>query len=565
MNAWVAIRRRRCPRGVGISALFGVLLVALSLWPTPAHACTVTNWLGCVRDMEYRVGYFFAGVLWTLNRGMLIGAYLVEQWRVWSVEVVFGGLYTLITDWLDPIWLPLGVIGLAVGLAAVALAPFTTTRRWISQRHVVWWALLTPPIIAMGGQLIVEAERARMESAATFAATARELDVPIALFGPAVGDLALPTRALYPATDCGPELRHPGDLRHLDEAAAAFALADAADIWCPNLTGSNSPDIPEGLYNAVPPMAFDGSVADQLTLGEQTAAVDAIYRGNIRLLQALIPSFLALMESVLNFTFMLALEMALLCIPLASVFTILPGGMPIMIELCKRAFAIFASTATVATLIGVVFGVVEAAARHGNATVFSAVAFVGVVLTLLLFGTVAVPRLKESFAVLSSTVQAVSGLALSGVVEVSGGAIDASIDNSNDGVAQQMSGADAARDVPDMHRSPPQVRYDDDDADDDVDDATDAPDTRSGRRPSDAGAADTSAGATASDASAHAGAPRDAARADGADAHAPRPHDPAAAPDAAPARAEDLTYVSLTDYMARQPGPSAAGRKDDTP
>ncbi|NJO67776.1 MAG: hypothetical protein HC826_02320, partial [Rhodospirillales bacterium] len=62
-----------------------------------------------------------------------------------------------------------------------------------------------------------------------------------------------------------------------------------------------------------------------------------------------------------------ALEMALLCIPLASVFTILPGGMPIMIELCKRAFAIFASTATVATLIGVVFGVVEAAARHGNA------------------------------------------------------------------------------------------------------------------------------------------------------------------------------------------------------
>jgi hypothetical protein len=131
-------------------------------------------------------------------------------------------------------------------------------------------------------------------------------------------------KALYPSNPCGGGMleRRSGNGLRLDDLAAALLWADAEDIHCPD-RGGPSADIPDGFYEAAPGgpgYAVDQDVSLMDAGNNRTQAVASMQRGAIRTFLGILPSSLAVLDTLVQLVFALCLIALWVGLPIGLVF-----------------------------------------------------------------------------------------------------------------------------------------------------------------------------------------------------------------------------------------------------
>lgn len=412
-------RTRRCRSRSRFCWVFLSVLAALvALWPmrSLAAGCSPMDVSACTDALEYSFWNGVAGVGWTINRTLLQLAYQLDQFRWWMVDVAFTTAYQLLVQLVDPLYVPVAIVALILGCLLFMLAPLTGRLNVISIRHVLLWAVLTPILLTVGGQLVSQAEQVRAEVSTTLF-TEASAGAPGAIFGVSASDMATPV-ALYPANPCGGATlarRGPSGTLHMDDLAAALLYADAEDIHCPD-RGGPSQDLPDNFFADPPVFATTQYVAEMLTPDARRAAVEGIQRGVTRLYLGILPSMLAVAEALVHLTFSLSLVVLWLGVPLGLVFVFFQQTASGITSLFRRAISVLQVSWSSSFLMGLLFSCLLAAANMGNAAAYTGFSIGGLLLMLYLV-VIAFGTLRDCIATLSSTVQAVTGLSVNTAID----------------------------------------------------------------------------------------------------------------------------------------------------
>jgi hypothetical protein len=392
----------------------GILLLALAAvavtaaFPRPAWAaCGPMDLGGCADNAEYSFYYGIASFAWSVNRWLLILAYQLDQLRGWLITVAFSGAYQWLTSFVQPAYIPIATAALMLAAILFMLVPITGKTGFVSIRHVVIWAVLTPVILTVAGQMIGQAEQVRSDiSSQLFAQMSRA--APGALFGSSGSDMAAPT-PLYPSNPCGTTLtRTTVTGLAMDALAATLAYADAGDVHCSDARGP-SRDIPDGMYNNPPAYAYNGSVGDLDSSVERRGWVEGMQRGMVRLLQSIVPSFLAVLESLIHLVFSLSMALLWLSLPIGLLFVWFQQTASPISGVLRRAASVLIVSWMASMVMGVLSSVLVAAAQLGNAGAYTGMAFGGLFLmgylALLAFST-----LWKSIGTIEQTALSVTGM-----------------------------------------------------------------------------------------------------------------------------------------------------------
>jgi len=176
----------------------------------------------------------------------------------------------------------------------------------------------------------------------------------------------------------------------MDSFAAAAVGADVGDLFCPEARGP-SREIPDSFYTTVFGFAYDGYVGDLDSAVESRGWVEGMQRGMIRLLQTIIPSFLAVLESLIHLVFSLSMAVLWLSIPISLIFVWFQQSAAPLVNIVPRVVSVFMVSWTSSLLMGLVSAALLSAAQLGNATAFTGLAVGGLFilgyLTIVAFGT----------------------------------------------------------------------------------------------------------------------------------------------------------------------------------
>ena len=359
-----------------------LLLAALAItaaFPRPAWAaCGPLDMGACIDNAEYSFYYLITSIAWNVNRWLLLLAYQFDQLRAWLVTVAFSGAYQWLTSFVQPVYIPVATAALMLAAILFMLVPLTGETGIVNLRHVVIWAVMTPVVLVVAGQLVGQAEQLRSDVSASLF-TQMSSAAPGAIFGSPGSDMAAPT-PLYPANPCGTTLaRSTVTGIAMDALAAALMYADAGDIHCPDARGP-SRDIPDGLYNAPPAYAYDGYVGDLDSSVERRGWVEGMQRGMTRLLQGIIPSFLAVLESLIHLVFSLSMAMLWLSLPIGLIFVFFQQTASPVSSVLRRAAAVLITSWMASLVMGVLSAALVAAAELGNAGAYTGMAVGGLFL-----------------------------------------------------------------------------------------------------------------------------------------------------------------------------------------
>lgn len=404
-------------------ALLGILAVVLALWPrrSLAAGCSPMDVAACTDVLEYSFWNGVAGVGWTINRTLLQLAYQLDQFRWWMVDVAFTTAYQLLVQLVDPLFIPVATVALILGCLLFMLVPLTGRLNVVSIRHVLIWIVLTPVLLTVGGQLVSQAEQVRAEVSTTLF-TEASAGAPGAIFGVSASDMGPPT-ALYPANPCGGATlarRGPAGAMHMDDLAANYFGANAQDVWCPEMVGP-SRDLPDGFFAEPLSYATTEYVAEMLTPDARRAAVEGIQRGVTRLYLGILPSMLAVVESLVHLTFSLSLVVLWLGLPLGLVFVFFQQTASGVTSLFRRAVGVLQVSWSCSFLMGLVFAALLSAAQMGNAVAYTGFS-IGALLLMLYLAVIAFGTLRGCISTLSSTVQAATGLSVNTAIETTASA-----------------------------------------------------------------------------------------------------------------------------------------------
>jgi hypothetical protein len=391
--------------------------ISIALFPRPALAACGTLDLGaCVDAAEYSFSYGLAGIGWSVDRTLLQLAYQLDQFRAYLAQTAFSAAYQIITNFVSPIYIPVATVALILACLLFMLLPLTGNLNIAKIRHVIIWIVLTPVLVAVGGQLINQAEQIRSQIGSSLFAQAAT-SAPGAIFGSTASDMPKP-QALYPSNPCGSGtlVRRDGAAMHMDDLAAALLYATAQDIHCPDL-GGPSQDIPDAFYASPPAYAYDGYVGNLNSEVERRAAVEGMQRGMTRLFQGVLPCLLAVAESLLNLLFSLSLLVLWIGIPLGLMFVYFQQTASGVTGLFRRAVSVLQVSWSSSVVRGLLFSCLLAAARLGNATAYTGFAIGALLLTIYLC-LVAGKTLLDSVLTLNTTVQSATGLSVTEPIEV---------------------------------------------------------------------------------------------------------------------------------------------------
>jgi len=390
-----------------------LLLVALAItaaFPRPAWtACGPLDLGACVDNAEYSFYHLIASTAWNVNRWLLLLAYQLDQLRAWLITVAFTSAYQWLTSFIQPVYVPVATAALMLAAILFMLVPITGETGFINLRHVLVWAVLTPLVLTVAGQLIGQAEQVRSDvSARLFAEMSRA--TPGAIFGAPGSDMPAPV-AIYPANPCGTTLARATTTGiAMDALAAALLYADAGDIHCPDARGP-SRDIPDGFYNSPPAYAYDGYVGDLDSSVERRGWVEGMQRGMNRLLQGIIPSFLAVLESLIHLIFSLSMAVLWLSLPIGLIFVWFQQTASPVSTVLRRAAALLIVSWMSSLIMGVLSAALVAAAALGNAAAYTGMAF-GALFLMGYLCLVAFSTLWKSIATVEQTALSVVGMSL---------------------------------------------------------------------------------------------------------------------------------------------------------
>ncbi|HMQ35770.1 MAG TPA: hypothetical protein PKD53_34005, partial [Chloroflexaceae bacterium] len=238
--------------------LIAALAITAAFPPSAWAACGPLDMGACIDNAEYSFYSLIAAIAWNINRWLLLLAYQFDQLRAWLVTVAFSGAYQWLTSFVQPVYIPIATAALMLAAILFMLVPITGETGVVNLRHVVIWAVMTPVVLVVAGQLIGQAEQVRSNVSAQLF-TQMSQAAPGAIFGSPGSDMAAPT-PLYPANPCGTTLaRTTVTGIAMDSLAATLMYADAGDVHCPDARGP-SRDVPDGFYNEPPAYAYDGYV-----------------------------------------------------------------------------------------------------------------------------------------------------------------------------------------------------------------------------------------------------------------------------------------------------------------
>jgi len=369
-----------------------------------------------VDGAEYSFYAGIAALAWMIDRTLLQLAYQLDQFRWWLVQVAFTTAYQQLTQFISPLYVPITTVALTIACLLFMLIPFTG-RALLNIRQVILWAILTPLLITVSGQLVAQTETIRISIGASLF-TEASAAAPGALFGVGATDMADP-QPLYPANPCGTgQLQRqtdPGQL-HMDDLAAALLYANAGDIHCPDRQGPGF-NLPDRFYDADPGFATAQYVSEMVTANDRRAAVDGMKDGSIRLWLGILPCILAICEMLVHLVFALSLAVVWISLPLGLIFISFQSSAAGIASLLRRIFVVLQVSWSSSFVMGLLFAALLAAANLGNAAAYVGFSIAGIVLTGYL-ASIAFGTLKDSFSVVSSVVESGTGLALQPAVSV---------------------------------------------------------------------------------------------------------------------------------------------------
>jgi hypothetical protein len=401
--------RRRLRVGLALAALLALAVVLAFPRPTWA-ACGPLDMGACVDNAEYSFYSLIASIAWNVNRWLLLLAYQFDQLRAWLVAVAFSGSYQWLTSFIQPVYIPVATAALMLAAVLFMLVPITGETGFVNLRHVVIWAVMTPVVLVVAGQLVGQAEQVRSD-VSTRLFTQMSQATPGALFGSPGADMPAPT-PLYPANPCGSTLaRTTTTGMAMDSLAAALMYADAGDIHCPDARGP-SRDIPDGFYNEPPAYAYDGYVGDLDSAVERRGWVEGMQRGMNRLLQGIIPSFLAVLESLIHLVFSLSMAVLWLSLPIGLIFVWFQQTASPVSSVLRRAAAVLIVSWMSSLVMGVLSAALVAAAQLGNAGAYTGMAFGGLFLMGYLC-ILAFTTLWKSIGTVEQTALSITGMSFS--------------------------------------------------------------------------------------------------------------------------------------------------------
>jgi hypothetical protein len=149
---------RRCfNRGLRAGAallLLASLAYQVAFPPRAWAACGPLDMGACIDNAEYSFYYLVASIAWNVNRWLLLLAYQFDQLRAWLVSVAFSGAYQWLTSFVQPIYIPIATAALMLAAILFMLVPLTGESGIVNLRHVVVWAVMTPVVLTVAGQLV---------------------------------------------------------------------------------------------------------------------------------------------------------------------------------------------------------------------------------------------------------------------------------------------------------------------------------------------------------------------------------------------------------------------------
>jgi hypothetical protein len=394
----------------GAALLLLAVLAVTAAFPRPAWAaCGPLDMGACIDNAEYSFYYLIASIAWNVNRWLLLLAYQFDQLRAWLVTVAFSGAYQWLTSFVQPVYIPVATAALMLAAILFMLVPITGETGVVNLRHVLIWTVLTPAVLVIAGQFIGQAEQLRSDVSARLFAQMSQA-APGAIFGSPGSDMPAPV-AIYPANPCGTTLARTTTTGiAMDALAAALMYADAGDIHCPDARGP-SRDVPDGLYNEPPAYAYDGYVGDLDSSVERRGWVEGMQRGMTRLLQGIIPSFLAVLESLIHLIFSLSMAILWLSLPIGLIFVFFQQTASPVSSVLRRAVSVLITSWMASLLMGVLSTALVAAAQLGNAGAYTGMAFGGLFLMAYLC-IVALITLWKSIGTVEQTALGVTGMSL---------------------------------------------------------------------------------------------------------------------------------------------------------
>jgi hypothetical protein len=393
---------------LGATLLLLAALAVHAIFPSRTWAaCGPLDLGACIDNAEYSFYYLVASIAWNVNRWLLLLAYQFDQLRAWLVTVAFSGAYQWLTSFVQPVYIPIATAALMLAAVLFMLVPLTGETGVVNLRHVMLWAVLTPLVLTVAGQLIGQAEQLRSDVSSRLF-TQMSSATPGAIFGSPGSDMPAPT-ALYPANPCGTTLARTTTTGiAMDALAAALMYADAGDIHCPDARGP-SRDIPDGFYNEPPAYAYDGYVGDLDSSVERRGWVEGMQRGMNRLLQGIIPSFLAVLESLIHLIFSLSMAVLWLSLPIGLIFVFFQQTASPVSSVLRRAASVLITSWMASLVLGVVSAALVAAAELGNAGAYTGMAFGGLFLMGYLC-IVALTALWKSIGTVEHTALSIAGM-----------------------------------------------------------------------------------------------------------------------------------------------------------
>ena len=417
----------------GAALLLLAALLVTAAFPRPAWAaCGPLDMGACMDNAEYSFYYLIASIAWNVNRWLLLLAYQFDQLRAWLVSVAFSGAYQWLTAFVQPVYIPVATAALMLAAILFMLVPLTGESGFVNIRHVMIWAVMTPVVLVVAGQFIGQAEQLRSDVSAQLF-TQMSSATPGAIFGSPGSDMPAPV-AIYPSNPCGSTLARTTTTGvAMDALAAALLYADAGDIHCPDARGP-SRDIPDGFYNEPPAYAYDGYVGDLDSSVERRGWVEGMQRGMNRLIQGVIPSFLAVLESLIHLVFSLSMAVLWLSLPIGLIFVWFQQTASPVSSVLRRAASVLITSWMASIVMGVLSAALVAAAQLGNAGAYTGMAFGGLFLMGYLC-IVALSALWKSIGTVEQTALSVAGMSLTQPLQTAAQLTTSAITGATAGVA----------------------------------------------------------------------------------------------------------------------------------
>jgi hypothetical protein len=173
---------------------------------------------------------------------------------------------------------------------------------------------------------------------------------------------------------------------HIDDLAAAMLWANAQDIHCPQAAGEGQ-DIPDAFYLDPPDgpkYASRDTVGDMQWASDRQTAVKNMQRGFNRLALGILPCMLAVAESLIQLLFALALITLWIGLPFALVFIFFEEASGSVAILFRQGLGVLRTSWFSSFLLAIVFAALRSSAEQGNATAYTAVSLLALVLMLFL-------------------------------------------------------------------------------------------------------------------------------------------------------------------------------------